>query len=431
MENPTIYVIRPKAVWDVGWLERVLTRDEFSPTIRGFKSMGYHVEIKDGCTVKEFQSIIRNPNTNGVFIYAHGSINAIELDGVKTKTEDLYAQKITHTNYGGKPPFERGDIKVSPNLQFFGFAGCKLNENTIKDFAFQLRLKREEVFTAKLDKDGNFRNYQISEVLFNIYSYLLTPKIIKTQEKFKPINAFVPYVTIPKEKPIISNPGDVKKRKSSIINKSGKKSSFEFRPSSPVPGSLRWMAQGLNGTSSSGFQTSWRPQQSTPTPGSLRWMAQGLGGPPQSFYQKGMQPQQSIPTPGSLRWMAQGLSGPSSSVIKTSWQTQQTTPTPGSLRWMAQGLSGPSSSGLQTSWQPRQTTPTPGSLRWMAQGLGGSPSGFQTSWRPQQSPPVPGSLRWMAQGLSGPSRSGFQTSWRPQQTSPMPGSLQWMAQGLR
>lgn len=138
-----------------------------------------------------------------------------------------------------------------------------------------------------------------------------------------------------------------------------------LRQTSPQPGSLRWMAQGLQKQQQS---IPLRPPQTSPQPGSLKWMAQGLEKtkhpisimPPGTTYSD-------ISTRKTFKVDAFGKHIQTGSLQDSiSFRPPQTSPQPGSLKWMAQGLQKPSPS---ISFRPPQTAPQPGSLRWMAQGL--------------------------------------------------------------
>lgn len=139
------------------------------------------------------------------------------------------------------------------------------------------------------------------------------------------------------------------------------------RPATPPPGSLRWMAQGLD-----------RPSSIRPQPNSL---GQGLGGS-SSFRLQSASP------PASLAGSGGRLSTPSPYRPQSSTLSTQSSAEPGSLRWMARGLDQPPAHRPQAFGSSGQA----GSLSWIAQGLGGpSPQ------RPQSA--APGSLAWMGQGL--------------------------------
>ena len=142
-----------------------------------------------------------------------------------------------------------------------------------------------------------------------------------------------------------------------------------FEPVSPEPGSLRWLAQGLERPSPFRPPPPPPPTPLSPEPGSWRWPAQGLARP-SPFRPPPPPPLSPIaPEPGSLRWLAQGLERPSPFRPPPPPPLSPVTPEPGSLRWLAQGLERPSP--FRPPPPPLSPlTPEPGSLRWLAQGLG-------------------------------------------------------------
>jgi hypothetical protein len=104
-------------------------------------------------------------------------------------------------------------------------------------------------------------------------------------------------------------------------------------------------------------QSSLRPKPTSPQPGSLRWMAQGLDKPSPIGSQSSLRPKPTSPRPGSLQWMGQGLDKPSPIGSQSSLRPKPTSPRPGSLQWMGQGLDKPFSIGSQSSLRPKQTSP--------------------------------------------------------------------------